>query len=181
MFLTVIDLLLQARTLISPLISLLNSPPDEIVDDVSERARNKSLNIFYTNADQFLNKRDLLLVQITSHTTPDIILISEMLPKAPNVAMSLSLFALPGYALYLNFDPENSNSDIRGVGIFVNKRLKANQVSFNPTAFMDQVWISIRLQGSDTLLVGCIYHSPSQPLNTSVSEYKESDSTRYNI
>jgi len=72
-----------------------------------------------------------------------------MLPKAraPNVAMSLSLFALPGYALYLNFDSEHSNSDIRGVGIFVHKRLNANQVYFNPIAFMDQVWVSIRLQG----------------------------------
>ena len=38
---------------------------------------------------------------------------------------------------------------------------------------MDQVWVSIRLQGSDTLLVGCIYRSPSQPLNTSVTSLCE--------
>ena len=80
----------------------------------------------YTNADQFLNKRDLLSVQIIRHPIPDIILISEMLPKAPNVVMNLSLFALSGYSLYLNFDPDNYNSSshIRGVGIFDLKQAK---------------------------------------------------------
>ena len=97
------DLFLVPRILIS----LLSSPPDENPDNVSERIRSKSLNILYTNADQFLNKRDFLLVQIMTHPTPDIILISEMLPKAPNVVMNLSLFTLPGYSLYLNFDSDN--------------------------------------------------------------------------
>jgi len=60
MLLTVMDLFLVAKILIS----LLSSPPDENLDNVSERIRSKSLNILHTNADQFLNKRDLLLVQI---------------------------------------------------------------------------------------------------------------------
>jgi len=38
----------------------------------------KSLSVFYTNADQFVNKRDLLLVQI-ANKNPDLILISELL------------------------------------------------------------------------------------------------------
>ena len=42
------------------------------------------LRILYTNAEQFLNKRDLLLVHITSSHPPDMIIISEMLPKSPN-------------------------------------------------------------------------------------------------
>ena len=36
--------------------------------------------MFYTDADQFVNKRDLLLVQIADKN-PDLILISELLPK----------------------------------------------------------------------------------------------------
>jgi len=40
----------------------------------------KSLSVFYTNTDQFVNKRDLLLVQIADKN-PDLILISELLPK----------------------------------------------------------------------------------------------------
>ena len=155
MLLTVMDLFLVARILISLLISLLSSPPDENLDNVSERIRSKSLNILYTNADQFLSKHDLLLVQIMTHPTLDIILISEMLLKAPNLVMNLSLFRLPGYSLYLK-DNYNSNSGIRGVGIFASKRLKASQVYFNPPALMDQVWVSIKLQGSDSLLVSCV-------------------------
>ena len=98
-----------------------------------------------------------------------------MLLKAPNVVMNLSLFTLPGYSLYLNFDSDNynSNSGIRGVGIFVSKRVKASQVYFNPSALMDQVWVSIKLKGSDSLLVGCVYHSQSHPLNSNITSLCE--------
>ena len=47
-------------------------------------------------------------------------------------------------------------TDIHGVGVFVSKRIKASEVYFNPPAFKDQVWVSIKLQGSDSLLVGCM-------------------------
>ena len=60
-----------------------------------------------------------------------------------------------------------------GVGIFVSKRLRAGQVYFNPSTFKDQVWVSIKLQGSDSLLVGCIYRSPSHPINISVTSLCE--------
>jgi len=53
------------------------------------------------------------------------------------------------------------------------KDLKASQVYFNPPAFTDHVWVNIKLQGSDSLLVGCIYHSPSDPLNASVTSLYE--------
>jgi len=109
MFLTVIDLFLMTITLFL-IAKTLISPPDVNRDNASVRVGNKSLNILYTNADKFLNKRDLLSVQIIRQPTPDIILISEMLPKAPNAVLNLSLFALPGYLLYLNFDPDNYNS-----------------------------------------------------------------------
>ena len=78
------------------------------------------------NADQFLNKRDLLLTQIAGSTPLDIIVISEILPKAPNAVVALSLITLPGYHCYLNFDPNNYDpisSDIRGVGIYVHHKL----------------------------------------------------------
>ena len=38
---------------------------------------------------------------------PDIIIICEILRKAPNAVVDLSLIALPGYYCYLNFDPNN--------------------------------------------------------------------------
>ena len=46
--------------------------------DLNLSFKYKSLSVFYTNADQFVNKRDLLLVQI-ANKNPDLILISELL------------------------------------------------------------------------------------------------------
>ena len=40
----------------------------------------EGLNLFYTNADQFVNKRDDLLMFI-ANDQPDIMLITEVIPK----------------------------------------------------------------------------------------------------
>ena len=56
------------------------------------------------NADQFMNKRNLLLVQVTGNIPPDII-ICKILPKVPNAVVDLSLIALPGYYCYLILIP----------------------------------------------------------------------------
>ena len=40
---------------------------------------------------------------------------------------------------------------------------------FNSSDFKDQVWTRIQLCGSDLLLVGCIYRSPTSHLSSSVS------------
>ena len=76
---------------------------------------NNKIRVLYKNADQFLNKRNLLLVPIAGNTSP-IIITCEILPKAPNAVIDLSLITLPGYYCYLNFDPNNydpTSSNIR--------------------------------------------------------------------
>ena len=95
-----------------------------------------------------------------------------MLPKAPQAVINLSLITLPGYHNYLNFDPDNYNptlTNIRGVGIFVHHKLQASQIYFNTPHFEDHVWANVKLQGSDSLLVGCIYRSPSSNIDTSTA------------
>jgi len=87
-----------------------------------------------------VNKRDLLLVQITGKISPDIIVITEMLPKAPSAIISSTLFALPGYFLYTNFDPDNYSPLLtkrHGVRIFVSKILNSSQVFMQSPTFMD--------------------------------------------
>ena len=77
-----------------------------------------------------------------------------MLPKSPNSVTTSALFALPGYFLYTNFDPDNHAaviSHIHGVGIFVSKRLQARQVFFNSPDFEDHVWAEIQLRGCDSV------------------------------
>ena len=59
---------------------------DENPSSASESVGNK-MRVLYTNADQFLNKRDLLLAQLANDHPPDIIIITEMLPKSPNAVI----------------------------------------------------------------------------------------------
>ena len=106
-------------------------------------------------------------VQIAGNIPPDVIIICEILPKAPNAVVDLSLIALPCYYCYLNFDPNNFNPNIRGVGIFVHHKFQASHVIFNSSHFGDHVWTNIKLQESDSLLVGCVCHSPSDNIDSS--------------
>ena len=50
---------------------------------VTKEVSNEGLTLFYTNADQFVNKRDDL-VAIIADDKPDIILIAEVIPKMPD-------------------------------------------------------------------------------------------------
>ena len=73
--------------------------------------------MLYTNADQLINKRDDLQLFIAGDE-PDIIITTEILPKAPSI-VSDSLLSLPGYTPYFNFDcgsVYNSLTRKRGVG-----------------------------------------------------------------
>ena len=84
--------------------------------------------MFYTNADQFINKRDLLQIQIASKN-PDLILITEILSEVHNCSIHSALFALPGHTSYLNFNSDYHNSPlpgIHGVGIFVSSKIQAS-------------------------------------------------------
>ena len=56
----------------------------------------------YTNADQFLNKRDDLLLHIAGNE-PDIIMITEVLPKVQPSFISDAQLYIPGYNLFTNF------------------------------------------------------------------------------
>ena len=58
------------------------------------------LKIFYTNADQFLNKRDDLLMLI-ANDEPDILILTEVIPKAQSNPITFSRLTLPGYFILL--------------------------------------------------------------------------------
>jgi len=68
-------------------------PPDKSPSKVSSNTIVKNLHVLYTNADQFINKHDLLTAQIAGKN-PDIIFISEMLPNVTSTNISLALFTI---------------------------------------------------------------------------------------
>ena len=128
----------------------------------------------YTNADQFLNKHDELQMFITGNE-PDIILISEVLPKSHCNSVSSSRLSLNGYNMLFNFDPDGCqpNTNIRGVGIYISKRISVSEYYFTGSNFRDHIWISMSLKGCDSLLIGCIYRSPSCELLSSTNSLCE--------
>ena len=101
-----------------------------------------------------------------------LMLIFKILPKNRSVFVNASSLMISGYSLYLNFDSNidlSSILEIRGVDIFVSKKISAVQVHFDTPNFKDHVWVSINLQGHDKLFIGCIYCSSSTNMDASVS------------
>ena len=123
---------------------------------------NTDVSILYTNADQFLNKRDDLAMMIVENK-PDIILITEVIPKSQSNPINPSLLSLDGYNYHLNFNLEDEDlgkSGIRGVIIYYKDSLVVNEVMLDMIDFKDHVWIEV-MGKSSSLLLGCIYRSPS--------------------
>ena len=78
------------------------------------------MKFFYTNADQFVNKRDDLLCKIAGDE-PDVILVTEVIPKSQKNPISQALLNIDGYQPHYNFDLGKENLDdsgIRGVAIY---------------------------------------------------------------
>ena len=91
------------------------------------------LLVLYTNCDQLFNKFDELLT-IVDNVKPDLILLTEVIPKAqilpiglPSISISgFLLFTnfnpIPGFLLFTNFDPNLSHlgkSGYRGLAVYV--------------------------------------------------------------
>ena len=104
---------------------------------------------------------------------PDIIFVTEVLPKIPISVISPALLSLPGYTLFKNFESGGAKPTgraIRGVGIYVHDSVHATEVSFPDTVFSEQLWIKMKLEGSDALYAGCLYRSPSGDPHQSTNE-----------
>jgi len=128
------------------------------------------LKVLYTNADQFLNKRDDLLMLITGNK-PDLILINEVLPKAHSTCISSCRVDIPDYFRFSNFDPDHieQTAGLRGICIYVFNKLVPTEVSFSHSQLIESLWIKIILNGSNNILIGCVYRSPSSSLENSTN------------
>ena len=139
----------------------------------------KGLKLFYTNADQLVNKRDQLLMFIADDP-PDIMLITEVIPKSQIHPINPALLDIEGYNLHKNFDLESSNlgrSGIRGVAIYSSKKIKVNEIDISVEGQKDHLWVEIPTQTGEKVLCGCIYRSPSDDVDL-ISCQKSTDGIR---
>ena len=72
------------------------------------------LKILYTNADQFVNKCDDLLMLIAGNE-PDIIFINEAIPKTQSLPIGRACLELPNSTFFTNFDPDSFNLGSSGI------------------------------------------------------------------
>ena len=90
---------------------------------------NVGLTFLYTNAGQFVNKRDDLLMFMRIDK-PNVMLDTEVIPKSQSNPITQALLDIEGYDCTLNFEPEKENlgaSDIRGVAIYSKKNFEGNR------------------------------------------------------
>ena len=80
----------------------------------------------------------------------------------------MHVFPSMAILLLFNFDPDVAvSSSVCGVGIYVSEKLSFSKVHFDSFNFVEHIWIQVTLRGHDSLLVGCIYHSPSSDIHQS--------------
>ena len=102
---------------------------------------------------------------------PDVMMITEVIPKAQKNPIFEIQLDIEGYELYKNFNNDDLDlgaSGIRGVVIYVKSILNSKDVTTEiAQQHKDQLWIEIELIGKDKLLCGCMYRSPSNDKNIS--------------
>ena len=105
---------------------------------------------------------------------PDIMLITEIIPKKQPNPVAKCLLDIDAYNLQLNFDPDECNvgaSGIRDMAIYykeslnvnlnVNVNVNVNEVKFKVNGCHDHTWIEILMENNNSLLRDCIYRSQS--------------------
>ena len=100
----------------------------------------KGMKCLYSNADQLLNKMEDLKMVIASDS-PDIMMFTEVIPKAQKNPILESQMIVPGYVPYVNFNYSDLNlgaSGKRGVVIYVRESIPSDEIKLN-TSYEDQV------------------------------------------
>ena len=128
-----------------------------------------TLRIYYTNADNLMNKRTELQAYIEI-CKADVVIVTETFPKnmdsthIKNVEMKLE-----GYTYFHGRTSEKS----RGVCIYCKESLSAQDCKIlNDDVYEESCWCEIKLHNSEKLLIGGIYRSPSCSVNNT---YKLND------
>ena len=92
--------------------------------------------------------------------TPDIILITEVIPKKQVNPITQALLDIDDYKCLLNFNPDDphlGSAGIRGVAIYTKETLKVEEVEMEVEGYKDHAWIEIFTANDESLLCGCVY------------------------
>ncbi|MCH2416954.1 MAG: endonuclease/exonuclease/phosphatase family protein [Acidimicrobiales bacterium] len=114
------------------------------------------------------------LKALISNKKPDVVLLTEIIPKAQKNQIYEAEMKIQGYETFTNFkftERDLGASGIRGVAIYVNEELETEEIKLKDE-YKDHLWLEVKLRNQDRLLCGCIYRSPSKE-NSSTKDSTE--------
>ena len=114
-----------------------------------------NMRILYSNVDSLPNKLYELLIEIGIHQ-PDIMMITEVLPKNEETKTTKESISINGFEVYTNI----SEDRVRGTAVYIKENIDATEINFTPNK-TENVWCNITIKNNEKLLLGCIYRSPS--------------------
>ncbi|KAK3101128.1 hypothetical protein FSP39_001163, partial [Pinctada imbricata] len=97
------------------------------------------------------------IIMKKSDDAPDIIAVTEVLPKNARYTVNKAELSLSGYEMFPGNFP---TIGLRVVLLYVRNELKAVEVE-SGSEIKESIWVKINLKDNDKLLVGCVYKNPS--------------------
>jgi hypothetical protein len=116
------------------------------------------LNCFNRNADQFRNKFNEFQTRLINYE-PKIIAITEVKPKKSAYKLNPAEFSIDRAGNYHKFSIKIDNDIGRGMIVYVHISLSAKEVIMD-TRYEEYIFVKVKLNNQDNLLVGRIYRSP---------------------
>ena len=110
----------------------------------------------YTNCDVLTNKYDELMATIKVNN-PHIIMLTEIKPKNSRFCVKSSEFKIHGYNLFTN---NLQIKTTRGIAIYIKTDLEVWEYDIK-IKYNEALWLKIKTNRSDYLLLGCVYRSPN--------------------
>ena len=95
---------------------------------------------------------------------PDIIILTEVIPKAQCNPIPLPQLAIPGYNFYVNFDynvADLGKSGKTGIIIYFSTLLNTKQITFPNSLFEEYLLAVVILPNNVSLTIEGVYRSPS--------------------
>ena len=97
---------------------------------------------------------------IISTDKPDIIVLTEVIPKAQSNPIPLSQLAIPGYNFYVNFDCDTvdlGKSGKRGIIVYFSTALITKQIILSNCLFEEYLLTEVFLPNNVSLTLGGLY------------------------
>ena len=98
-----------------------------------------------------------LLIELTHYVqsnSPDVIALTEILPKNSLFDATPEIYALEGYSMF-----SSNLKQGKGVLLYIKESLATSSVQM-PFDFQECIWCNMALNMTDKLMIGCIYRSP---------------------